>query len=182
MLNTPTLLESREMYKDRYVHLTEDKIQVGEQTTFRAIYHRPPAVVVIPISSNGTFLLVKQHRWAADRFMLEFPAGKCEPGDSPEETAVKELQEEIGYFPTSLESIGGFYASPGYSTEYLHCFLAESLRPSKLDGDEDEEIEIVEVTGAEFWEMVDDGRICDSKTIAAAQLLSRHLIKRMHVS
>jgi 8-oxo-dGTP pyrophosphatase MutT (NUDIX family) len=79
----------------------------------------------------------------------------------------RELQEEIGYFPQKIDSLGGFYAIPGYGTEYLHCFLATDLVPSRLIAEDTENIELVRVSQDQIPRLITSGGICDAKSIAA---------------
>ncbi|WP_317697939.1 NUDIX hydrolase, partial [Aeromicrobium sp. REDSEA-S32_B7] len=76
---------------------------------------------------------------------LEVPAGGVEDGEVSEEAVLRELQEEIGYTADSLLHLSSFWVAPGWATEYMHAYLATGLRESRLDGDEDENIEVVRV-------------------------------------
>jgi ADP-ribose pyrophosphatase len=102
-----------------------------------------------------------------DRFLLEIPAGGIDPGEEPIDSVRRELQEEIGYFPRKIDKLGGFYATPGYGTEYLHCFLATDLVPSRLVAEDTEDIELVRVSPDEIHRLIVSGEICDAKSIAA---------------
>ena len=79
----------------------------------------------------------------------------------------RELQEEIGYLPRKIDKLGGFYAIPGYGTEYLHCFLATDLVPARLVAEDTDDIEFVRVSQDEIPRLIDSGEICDAKSIAA---------------
>jgi len=102
-----------------------------------------------------------------DRFLLEIPAGGIDPGEEPIDSVRRELQEEIGYFPRKIDKLGGFYATPGYGTEYLHCFLATDLVPARLVAEDTEDIELVRVSPDEIPQLIASGEICDAKSIAA---------------
>ena len=79
----------------------------------------------------------------------------------------RELQEEIGYLPRRVDRLGGFYAIPGYGTEYLHCFLADDLVSSRRTAEDTEGIELVRVPVGQIRQLVNSGEICDAKSIAA---------------
>ena len=79
---------------------------------------------------------MQQFRLAASRIMLEIPAGTLNPGEDPQLAAARELQEEIGFKPGKLTSLGGEFTAPGYTTEFIHLFLAEDLTPAPLAVDE----------------------------------------------
>jgi len=98
--------------------------------------------------------------------LLEVPAGKTEVGESPVETARRELMEETGYIAGEIEGIGGFYAGPGYSTEYLHLFYATDLKAADNHVDDDEITEVVRIPLKDTPYLIASGEICDSKSVA----------------
>ena len=101
------------------------------------------------------------------KYLLEIPAGGIEPGEEPVDCVRRELQEEIGYLPKKIERLGGFYSIPGYGTEYLHCYLATDLVPSRLVAEDTDEIEVVKVPLNKIPQLIASGEICDAKSIAA---------------
>jgi ADP-ribose pyrophosphatase len=121
----------------------------------------------VALDEQGNVLLVRQFRHAVDRFLLEIPAGGIDPGEEPLDSVRRELQEEIGYFPRKIDKLGGFYATPGYGTEYLHCFLAADLVPARLVAEDTDDIELVRVSPDEIPRLIASGEICDAKSIAA---------------
>jgi ADP-ribose pyrophosphatase len=141
----------------------------------REIVQHPGAVAIVALDAKQQIFLVRQFRLAADKVMLEIPAGTLEPGETPEDCARRELQEEIGYSPKKLESLGGIYTAPGYTTEFIHLFLATGLKKSNLEGDADEFIEVVQMPFDEALQMVDAGEIVDSKTVAGLLRVARQL-------
>jgi ADP-ribose pyrophosphatase len=121
----------------------------------------------VALDEQDNVLLVRQFRHAVDRFLLEIPAGGIDPGEEPIDSVRRELQEEIGYFPRKIDNLGGFYAAPGYGTEYLHCFLATDLVSSRLVAEDTDDIELVRVSPDEIPRLIASGEICDAKSIAA---------------
>ena len=101
------------------------------------------------------------------KYLLEIPAGGIEPGEEPVDCVRRELQEEIGYLPGKIEKLGGFYSIPGYGTEYLHCYLATDLKPSRLVAEDTDEIEVVKVPLNKIPQLIASGEICDANSIAA---------------
>ncbi|HEY8491112.1 MAG TPA: NUDIX hydrolase, partial [Dehalococcoidia bacterium] len=87
------------------------------------------------------------------------------PDETPEQAAERELREETGYRPGRLQPVTGFYVAPGYCTEYIHLYLAEDLREDPLDGDEDEQVEVVRLPLREAVRLVETGQIQDAKSI-----------------
>lgn len=107
--------------------------------------------------------------------MLEIPAGLLEPGESPETCAVRELQEETGYKPQHLEYLGGFHPTPGYTTEYIHLYLATQLNEAKLTGDADEFIEVARLPLTQALAMIEIGEITDGKTLVGLLRVAHRL-------
>lgn len=128
------------------------------------------AVTMLPIDDQGLVYFVRQFRVGAGKELLELPAGVIDEGEEPSATAHRELQEETGQDAASMERIGGFYMAPGYTTEYMHIFLATDLRASPLDHDEDEFLKLVKVDLREVYGMIRSGQIEDGKTISAFML------------
>lgn len=131
----------------------------------REVVRHPGAVALIALDERGDILMVRQYRIAAERVMLEIPAGTLDPAEPPEVCAVRELQEETGFKPGTLQSLHGFFVAPGYTTEYIHLFLATDLSESRLPGDDDEFIEVAHVPLADLLAMIERGDISDGKSI-----------------
>jgi ADP-ribose pyrophosphatase len=102
--------------------------------------------------------------------MLELPAGTLEPGEPPETCAHREIREEIGMGAGKLQKIGSFYLAPGYSTEFMHVFLATELSPDPLPGDIDEFLQVEQIPLARIPALVQAGEIVDAKTLAVFEL------------
>ncbi len=110
--------------------------------------------------------MVRQFREAVGKTLLEIPAGGIDPGEEPVDSVRRELQEEIGLLPHKIDGIGGFYSTPGYCTEYLYLYLATDLKPSRLEAEDTDEIEVVRVPLAQIPALIASGEICDAKSIA----------------
>ena len=167
MSNDEKLLSREEVFIGRAVSLRIDTIEKksGDVTT-REIVEHADCIAVVAVDDQGRIVLVKQFRRPVNKTLLEIPAGGVEDGEDPKECARRELQEEIGYIPGKLQSLGGFYAAPGYCTEYLHLFLATQLTESRLAAEDTDEIEVVRIPVSEVRAMIDSGQICDAKSIA----------------
>jgi ADP-ribose pyrophosphatase len=135
------------------------------------------AVAIVPLDGEGKIVLVRQYRHAAGRALLEIPAGTLNKGEDPDQCAIRELQEETGYRPGKLQKIGGIFVAPGYSTEFIHLYLATDLTASRLDKDVDEFIEVQHVPLPEVLNRIRSGEIPDAKTICAL-FLAKDLIAR----
>jgi len=110
--------------------------------------------------------------------MLELPAGVMDPGEEPEVAARRELREEIGKDCGELIRLGGFFMAAGYSTEYMHVFLAFNLDESPLEQDDDEFLTTVLVPISELMEMAQDGRLPDGKSLSTLLLARKELEAR----
>ncbi len=164
-----TVLKRELVYTGRVFRVERDEVRhrTGYRSVRECVVHDGGAVVC-PVFSNGDVLLIRQYRYPVDRHILEFPAGKLQPGEPPEDCALRELEEETGYRATSLIGLGSMYTTPGYSSEILYLFAARDLEPGVQNLESGEEsITAVRVSFPEAEEMVKDGRIMDGKTIAA---------------
>ena len=160
-------LSSKIAFNGEILNVRVDEIRLpGGRKSTREIIEHSDAVAVVPIDRNGNMILVRQYRRGAGKDLLEIPAGCVEPGENPEETVKRELQEEIGYLPNKITSMGGFYASPGYNTEYLYLYLATELVPAKLHAEDTDSIEVVPVPIKSITDYIKSGKICDAKSIA----------------
>ncbi|HEY8490526.1 MAG TPA: NUDIX hydrolase [Dehalococcoidia bacterium] len=137
----------------------------GGRTTQREVVEHGEVVAMVPLDAQGNVVLVRQYRLPAGQALLEVPAGGVRPDETPEQAAERELREETGYRPGRLQPVTGFYVAPGYCTEYIHLYLAEDLREDPLDGDEDEQVEVVRLPLREAVRLVETGQIQDAKSI-----------------
>jgi ADP-ribose pyrophosphatase len=146
----------------------------GREHEVAIVRHRP-SVVLIPIEHDGRVVLVRQYRAPIDRTMWECPAGSVDEGESAENAARRECEEEIARVPAHVERLGAWYPVPGYCDEEMIFFRVSGLHPPPPDSphkpDEDEDIESRSVTIAEARAMLARGEIVDLKTAFALTLL-----------
>jgi ADP-ribose pyrophosphatase len=134
------------------------------------------SVSIIPIDEQGQIWFVRQYRHPAGRLLLEIPAGVIDPGETPADSAMRELREEIGMTAGVLQPIGEFYLAPGYSTEYMYVYLAQDLRHDPLQADEDEMISIEKVPVQQVFSRAASGQILDAKSLATLFLVKDKLL------
>ena len=165
------LIRSERVFQGRAFEVRVDQLRRsdGETTRIDLVEH-VGAVALLPVGQDGLIWFVRQYRHPTGKRLLELPAGTLEPGEPPEECARRECREEIGMAPGRLERLGGFYLAPGYSTEYLHVFLAADLQPSPLPGDEEEQLEIERLGLEQALQRMRRGEIEDAKSLAALLL------------
>ena len=173
----PTI-ESQVIYQGRILNLKVDTVRLASgRVTTREIAEHSDSVCIVPVDEQGNVLLVRQYRKPAEDFLLEIPAGGVEPGEDPEETALRELQEEISYSAGNVRHLASFWVSPGWCTEYMHAYLATDLQPASLDPDYDEAITVERVPLSDIPGLIQNGEIRDSKSIASLLLALRLLGK-----
>lgn len=170
------VLESTVGFEGKMLRLRTDHVMTpaGHTQTLEVVEHFG-AVAIIPLDSQENVWMVRQYRHPAKQHLLEIPAGTLHPDEDPEACAFRETREEIGMAPGVLLPLGAGFLAPGYSTEYLHFFLARELTTSALEPDEDEQLEIIQIPLKKAWLEVIAGNICDVKTIAGLALTRSHL-------
>jgi len=158
-------VDSKEVFSGRLLHVTSDSVLLenGKQAV-REIIHHNGAAAVIAFDENNRLLMVRQYRYAIGQELLEIPAGKIDPGETPEQCAARELVEETGYRAGKLTELGVVYPIAAYSSEAQYLFYAENLTPDKQHLDEDEFLSVEHVDFATAFDMVMNGEITDSKT------------------
>jgi len=161
------ILSSQQIYNGRAIKLRVDTIEEPNgKTTTREIVEHADCIAVVALDEQRNVVMVRQFREAAGKTLLEIPAGGIDHGEEPVDSVRRELQEEIGFLPRKIERIGGFYATPGYGTEYLYLYLATDLKPSRLEAEDTENIEVVKVPLSQIPALIASGEICDAKSIA----------------
>ena len=161
----PTI-ESNRVYEGRIVNLRVDTVRLptGRVTT-REIAEHGNSVCIVPIDAEGNVLLVRQYRKPAEDTLLEVPAGGMDPGESPRDSALRELQEEIGYTADDLRPLSSFWLAPGWCTEFMYAYIATGLRPAKLAADDDENITVERIPLGDVPILIQSGQVKDAKSI-----------------
>lgn len=162
---TNEILNSEIVFRGRAFTIQHDQVQRPNGPQIYDTVHHIGAVAMVPIDADGLVLFVRQYRHAARRRLLELPAGTLEEGEPVEDTAQRELREEVGMSPGRLTKLAEFFLAPGYSTERMHIYLAEDLQPESLPGDEDEDLETERLTLDEAFAAIRSGEIEDAKTM-----------------
>jgi len=169
------VLSSRNIYNGRVVRLDVDRIvEPSGMEVEREIVRHPGAAVLLPVTADGRVILIRQFRYAAGEILLEVPAGTIDPGETPEETAGRELLEETGYHSRRLEKLAEFFTSPGILAERMHLFLATELEKREASPDADESLQIVELAWERALALEPGTDVRDAKTIVALSFLRRH--------
>ncbi|MEK4485324.1 NUDIX hydrolase [Psychrobacillus sp. FSL H8-0484] len=166
------------IYKGRIITLQVDEVLLPNgKTSNREIVKHPGAVAVIALTKDKKIVLVEQYRKALERSLVEIPAGKIEPGEPPEVTALRELEEETGYTASKLQYVQSFATSPGFADEIIHLYFAENIEKLtvKADLDEDEFVELMHVSMEEMEDLITNKQVYDAKTAFAFLWLKDYL-------
>jgi ADP-ribose pyrophosphatase len=165
------------IYSGRILELRRDKVRkdgVDGELTREYIRHGG-ATMVVAQTASGKLILERQYRYPLDRVLIEFPAGKIDPGESDEVCAARELEEETGYQAAHWQKLGTLHPAVGYSNERIEVYFAHGLKQVGQKLDHGEYVELVEWSYSEAEQAVFDGQITDGKTIAALLMVRRAL-------
>jgi len=172
-METSPKLASTRAYTGRVLNLDVDRVRfpdgsVGELEIIR----HPGASAVLPVLSDPDgedpqLLLIRQYRYAAERYLYEIPAGRLDPGESPIDCATRELLEETGCTAERVEPLTSFLTTPGFTDERIHLFMASGLTrgATRLEADEFIELEVHSLSSA--LELIKRGELVDGKSMVA---------------
>jgi len=170
------LIKREYLYRGRVLDLSRSRfVSEAKGEVDIEIVHHNGGAGALPLFDDGSVALVKQWRYPLGRYSLEIPAGRIELGHSPEETAARELEEELGHRARNFHKLGEFYVAPGYCEERLFVYLATELEASEQNLDDDEEIEVVRLPFADALSRVYSGEIDDAKSIITLVLAARRI-------
>lgn len=177
---TEKTLSRKVVFKGRALKMRIDTVLTSDgRRSTREIVERSDCVAVIAVDADNNILLERQYRQAINKELLEIPAGGIDIGEEPEAAVVREMREETGFRPQKVKKLGGFYSSPGYTTEYLHLYLVTDLVPDPLSAEDTNSIEVIRVPPAQVPVMIASGKIEDSKTIAGLLFYLEYLKKHV---
>lgn len=177
MDKTEKLLRQEPIYKGRVINITKDEVVCPNgQTSLREIVHHRGGVAIL-FKVDDKFIFEKQYRYAMNEEIIEMPAGKLEEGEIPLEAAKRELLEETGYRPLEMIHLGDSFPTPGYSTEVIHLYYCPKAIKEERHLDNDECIDLIYLTLEEIEEMIAQGKIKDSKSVASIFLYKKIILK-----
>ena len=170
----------KEIFQGKIFNIAEDTIEFpnGTKAKWDVLLH-DGAAAIVPIDKDGMIVLVEQYRCVKDGLILEIPAGKLEKDEDPAICAKRELEEETGYKANKLIALGSIYSAVGFSDEEVKLFVASELKPGKVHLDPDEYVNVKKYTLQEIIDMILNGQIKDSKTIAAIFKLKEMMLRKM---
>ena len=166
-----TLIKAERIYTGRVLNLDSDTVRFPDGSTGQLeMIRHPGAAAVVPFLDDPTLpdprvVLIRQFRHAADDFIYEVPAGRLDPGESPELCAARELAEETGYQAQDLTRLTTIYTTPGFIDERIHLFLASGLHAGVHRREADELLDLHPLRWSEVMTMIRTGRIVDGKSL-----------------
>jgi ADP-ribose pyrophosphatase len=168
-MSDPVVLSSRSVHDGRVVKLSVEEVRLpnGNTATLELIRH-PGASAVVPVDAAGNVILVRQYRHATGSWLLEVPAGTLDsPGESPDDCARREVQEETGYRAGRLIPLGWIWTTPGFTNEKIWLYLALDLTPTRSQLEADEVLTVESLPLAEAAARAVSGEIVDAKSVCA---------------
>src|SRR4030042_6081055 len=165
------ILTRETVYQGRAFNVRRDKIhQEDGRTVSVDIVEHPGAVTILPVDADGNILFIRQYRHAVGVDLLELPAGTLGANKEPLACARREIREETGFAAGKLVKLGEFFLAPGYSTEYMHVYLATDLHHDRLPGDEDEFITLEPMPIERAYALAGNGGGVGGKSLAGVLL------------
>ena len=162
------VLQHRRVHAGKVLNLDVDEVlEPGGVRGLREVVRQRGSVAALPVLDDGRIVLVRQYRYAVDSLVWELPAGRRDPGETPEQGALRELEEEVGLRSAALEPLLTIWTTPGFCDEVMHLFRATGLTPVPPRPEADEKIEQATFTLDEAMAMVKRGEIREGKTLVA---------------
>ena len=161
------ILSSKRILRARIFDVMEERAAGDGLRMERRIVKHPGASVMLVLDENGRVLLIRQYRLPIRKRLWELPAGTRDPGESPLQTARRELAEETGVRARRWKKLLRFYPSPGFCSEEMSVYLAAGLTAGEASPEPYEKIEKRWFAWDQALEMIRRGRIRDSKTIVS---------------
>lgn len=167
-------IASDEVYKGHFLSMRRDRVRLpdGREAAREYVVH-PGAVMIVPILPDGRLVVERQYRYPVSRTMIEFPAGKLDPGEGGLVCAQRELFEETGYRATRWAKAGVMHPVIGYANEFIEVWFADGLVAGERQLDEGEFLDVFEATQAQLEGWMRDGRLTDAKTIVGMMWLAQ---------
>jgi ADP-ribose pyrophosphatase len=161
-----TKVSSQQILKGNFLQAFRDIVRLpdGKETTREYVTH-PGAVAMIPLLDDGRIVLERQFRYPVGRVLVEFPAGKIDPGEDRLACAKRELLEETGYNAIEWAFAGQLHPVVSYSTEFIDIWFARGLTLTRPALDEGEFLEVITATPHELLAWCRDGLVTDAKTL-----------------
>ena len=167
-------ISSELIYDGRIIKVKKDEVFVekgeGIKSMREVVEHYGGAVGFV-LTKDKKIKFVRQYRYAIQDFLLELPAGKLEANEDPKDTIYRELQEEVGVKAKKIEFVGSCYVSPGYCTEMIYMYYVDEYEETETNFDECENLDSVELDVIEAYDLAENGKIIDGKTLCLMMMV-----------
>jgi len=161
-------IHSEAVYEGQFLKVRRDQVELpGHLRAQREYVVHPGAVMIVPIADDGRLVVERQHRYPLDMVLLEFPAGKLDPGETTFECARRELAEETGYRAKEWAYAGRLHNAPAYSTEFIEVWFARGLTEGERALDEGEFVDVHLMAESALFELAARGELTDAKSMVA---------------
>lgn len=171
---TEHTLASQRVYEGSFIRVQRDEVRLpdGKQAVREYVLH-PGAVMIVAVLPDGRLVLERQYRHPVKRVMIEFPAGKLDPGEGGLRCAQRELLEETGYTAQRWARAGVMHPVIGYADEFIEIWFADGLQAGERHLDEGEFLDVFAATQQELEDWMRDGNLTDVKTIVGMMWLQK---------
>lgn len=180
MPTKPIITRKKQLAKTRLFCVEELALEFsnGEKRIYeRMISGGTGAVMIVPITKNEQFILIREYSAGTDDYQLAFPKGLMDEGETVFEAANRELKEEVGFGSNKLTRFKSLSLAPGYFSHQMSLVLAQSLYPEKLEGDEPEPLEVVYWSFNEIDDLLEQEDFTEARSVAALLMIERYLKK-----
>lgn len=168
--------DRRVIYEGKIINVYNDTVILPNgKETHRELVEHHGGVCVAALTEKNNLLFVRQFRYPYGRVLLELPAGKLEKGEDPLCAGIRELEEECGVVAETVVPMGTVYPTVAYCTEIIHLYFAKGLKKTHQHLDEGEFLSVEEIPLERAVELVMNGEISDSKTVALVLKTARLL-------
>lgn len=161
----PEIISSDQILESALFKVSRVTISENNAEYKRDIISHNGSAVIVPVFADKTVALVRQYRHAAQKNLLELPAGSLEIGETPQEGALREVEEEIGFKANKIELLTEFFVSPGFLSEKMYVFLATDFVEVGQNLDEDEFLSVERYSFPQIYQMIAKGEFEDAKTM-----------------
>ncbi|MGR3806514.1 ADP compounds hydrolase NudE [Pasteurella testudinis] len=178
----PQILSVATTAKSRIFEIQAVDLQFsnGERRTYERFKPSSRCAVMVVAIHQDKLLLISEYAVGTERYELGFVKGLMDAGETPQQSANRELQEEIGFKAQKLTLLKTVITSPGFMHNPMHIFLAENLTPSRLDGDEPEPLDVIEYPLQDLDKLLSHDDFCEARNLTALYLLRDYLAERKH--
>lgn len=169
-------LSTEHPFEGKLVKVRVDKVRLPSgREGVRELVEHPGSAVIVPVTTDGKVLFIRQFRYATGTYLLELPAGLIDDGEDALESARRELLEETSYETGSIRELCTVYISPGYTEEVTTIYLAENCTPVEYEDDEDEPIQMLPIPLSEIRDLLTEGtnQVGDAQTMLGMLWLVR---------